>query len=82
MLIDINPVRYLLSLLNEFISDIITKQFNSQYASRNTCTYSDIFSEDINKQKEVTHLYVKLFEIREMILESNIAPTQAPIQRC
>ena len=26
----INPVRYLLSLLNEFISDIITKQFDKK----------------------------------------------------
>ena len=62
--------------------DIITEQFTSKYASRNTCTYSDIFSEDINKQKEVAYLFVKLLEIREMILESNTAPTQAPLQRC
>ena len=30
--------------------------------------YDDIFSSDVNKQKEITSLYLKLFKIRSRIL--------------
>ena len=58
----------------------ISKQFTSKYTSRNNCTYSDIFSDDVHKQKEIAHLFVKLLKIRETCLEhqnSNATPSNS-----
>ena len=44
--------------------------------------YDDIFSSDVNKQKEITSLYLKLFKIRSRILEDNNsqeAPSTTPM---
>ena len=58
---------------------VIATQFASKYASRNSCTYSDIFSENVHKQKEIAHLFVKLLKIRETNLDNIDAnPSNSP----
>ena len=44
--------------------------------------YSDIFSKDVHKQKEITSLYLKLFKIRTRMMEENNsqeAPSTTPM---
>ena len=40
--------------------------------------YEDIFSEDVNKQKQVTQLFENLLEIRNNILNSLLMTSTGP----
>ena len=49
---------------------ILREKYTSKYTSRHFSKYEDIFSENIYKQKEITNLCMKLFKLRENIIES------------
>ena len=47
----------------------------------NNVIYEDIFSSDVRKQKEITALYMELFNIRKMLLKnSQVAPSSAAVE--
>ena len=48
---------------------VILGEYQSDDIATASTTYDDIFSEDINKQKEVTTLFLKLFNIRDKLIE-------------
>ena len=50
---------------------VLVNKLRTEELATGKIMYDDIFSSDVNKQKEITSLYLKLFKIRSRILEDN-----------
>ena len=48
---------------------VIKNNFKTEEISNGSVKYEDIFSKDVQKQKEVTALYMNLFRLRDSLLE-------------
>ena len=62
---------------------IILREYNSDEVAQSSVKYDDIFSEDVHKQKEVTSLFLKLFEIRKKLNEDKTSqedPSSARVE--
>ena len=53
---------------------IILDEYKSDDLAITSVTYDDIFSDDVLKQKEVTTLFLKLFSIRDKLIEEKTNP--------
>ena len=49
---------------------VLLKEYKSDDIAKTSATYDDIFSDDVQKQKEVTTLFFKLFNIRDKLIEA------------
>ena len=60
---------------------VLKENHKSNTMSQEKPSYEDIFSENIQKQKEITSLYVELFNIRKALLLNNcqVAPSSTDI---
>ena len=56
----------------------ILNYFESNEISSRKVVFEDVFSQDIQKQKEVTELFIKLLDIREKIINNNPVMTTGP----
>ena len=60
---------------------VIQKYHISQNITKETMKYEDLFSENIYKQKQITALYVDLFDIRRKLLNnSQMAPSSGNLE--
>ena len=59
---------------------LIEKHKTKQIINSGNVQYSDIFSNNIRKQKEVTELYRQLLEIRNQMISSLPVVTTGPVQ--
>ena len=60
---------------------MLQNHLKSDKVTRNRVEYNDIFSEDINKQKEITALFIELFKIRTTLLKnSQLAPSSTAVE--
>ena len=57
---------------------VIKEKYRSENLAINQVEYENIFSTNINKQKEVTQLYMDLFKIRDTLLEDNSQQDPSP----
>ena len=57
---------------------MIKEKYRSENLAINQVEYENIFSTNINKQKEVTQLYMDLFKIRDTLLEDNSQQDPSP----
>ena len=62
------------TLENILTRPVLLNNFQSDTLANNKITFADIYSSDINAQKQVTELYSKLMSIRENIM--NNSPVQ------
>ena len=53
---------------------VILDEYKSDDLAITSATYDDIFSDDVLKQKEVTTLFLKLFSIRDKLIEEKTNP--------
>ena len=54
--------------------DVLSRKLQTTQVSRNNAEYDDIFSEDINKQKEISTIYLQLFKLKSDIEANNSQP--------
>ena len=47
--------------------DVLSRKLETTQVSRNHIEYNHIFSEDINKQKEISSIYLQLFKLKSDI---------------
>ena len=62
---------------------VIKTNFKTDEISKGIVKYEDIFSKDVQKQKEVTALYLNLFRLRDSLLEnenSQMAPSHTRVE--
>ena len=62
---------------------IILREYKSDEVAQLSVKYVDIFSDDVHKQKEVTSLFLKLFEIRKKLNEDKTSqedPSSARVE--
>ena len=57
--------------------DVLKNKLKSREAANNKVVYEDIFG-DYLKQKEVTHLFAKLINIRDSLVDKNLRWIPAP----
>ena len=62
------------TLENILTCSVLLNNFQSETLANNKITFADIYSSDINAQKQVTELYSRLMSIRENIM--NNSPVQ------
>ena len=55
--------------------EVIRRQLKSTELANYNVEYEHIYSQDINKQKEISSLYLKLFKIKNDIEERQAAPS-------
>ena len=60
--------------------NVIQKYHKSQDITKESVKYEDLFSENINKQKAITALYVQLFDIRSKLQNSQMAPSSENLE--
>ena len=59
---------------------VILNNYRTKDVSRGKVEYGNIFTNDVSKQKEITSVYIELFEIRRRLqknLNSQLAPSPA-----
>ena len=62
---------------------VIKTNLKTDEISKDIVKYEDIFSKDVQKQKEVTALYMNLFRLRDSLLEnenSQMAPSPTRVE--
>ena len=57
---------------------VLIEKFRSENLSIDQVEYENLFSNNVNKQKEVTQLFMELFKIRETLLEDNSQQDPSP----
>ena len=57
---------------------VIQSKFQSDELISENPNYEDIFSSNLNKQRQITALFLTLFKIKENILEENQFSREAP----
>ena len=57
---------------------MLIEKFRSENLSIDQVEYDNLFSDNLNKQKEVTKLFMELFKIRETLLEDNSQQDPSP----
>ena len=57
---------------------MLIEKFRSENLSIDQVQYKNLFSNNVNKQKEVTQLFMELFKIRETLLEDNSQQDPSP----
>ena len=57
---------------------MLIEKFRSENLSIDQVEYENLFSDNLNKQKEVTKLFMELFKIRETLLEDNSQQDPSP----
>ena len=71
---------------NEDQRHLLSCRVIQQYIRSNNITiskveYQDLFSQDVRKQKEITTLYLELFQIRTTLLnDSQVAPSSTTME--
>ena len=61
--------------------EVIQQHHTSQNITRNTVKYEDLFSKNIHKQKDITTLYIELFDIRRKLQnKSQEAPSSRNLE--
>ena len=50
---------------------LLAKHFKEEELTEGAAKYEDIFSQNVRKQKVITMIYLKLFEIRSKLMENN-----------
>ena len=61
---------------------IIASNLKTHIVSKHVSTLSDIYSDNIVKQKEVTTLFKVLLDTREKIMSGSLAPNTARLMLC
>ena len=59
--------------------NVLQASMDSTCLAHSTVQYSDVYSTDIVKQKEVTHVYTQLLKIREELLNSLSVASTGPV---
>ena len=67
------------TLPNLLQCDLLRTQQRTDTVSRNNVSFSDIYSSDIMKQKEITELYSELLRIREELMKSTPVAITGPV---
>ena len=63
------------------VCTVIQRYMQSKNITVNNVIYEDLFSSDICKQKEITAIYMELFQIRNMLPNnSQVAPSSAAVE--
>ena len=62
------------TIQNVLTCRVLKQNYRSNEISICEVEFKDIFSQDINKQKQVTEIYEKLLEIRNSLISSNPNP--------
>ena len=63
------------TLQNILTYTVLKKYFKTDVIATENTVYEDIFSTDVQKQKRITELYTKLFDIRENLINNPVKPT-------
>jgi hypothetical protein len=59
---------------------VILNSYRTKDVSRGKVEYGNIFTNDVNKQKEITSVYIELFEIRRTLQEDVNSQLALPMQ--
>ena len=66
------------TLPNILTCTVLQNYFTSNAVSSQKVVFEDVFSQDIQKQKEVTEMFIKLLDIREKLMNNNPVQTTGP----